>query len=636
MTKYIFQTSYLNVIFSILFLQSLLIFASNNNNNREIYIVHLKSSPNDSNFENLNKWHHSFLDLNESFTNCLFLSQCSLWEKSNYGKGMIIGVVDTGITPDHPSFHDEEMPPPPARWKGKCEFYSRSSCNNKLIGARYFHESGNGTPLDENGHGTHTSSVADGNFVNGANVLAIANGTASGMAPLAHVAMYKVYAAIEDGVDALSISICSKFNQFWSGVIAEGGFTAMQKGILVSCSAGNTGPLPGTVNNRDPWLLTVGASTTDRKLRATVRLGDGKEIYGESGFQPKDFSETMLPLIRNVSDAFCSAESLENIDVKGKIVLCVSDGNTSRIGKAHYVKNAGGAGMILVNDELQGFTVSAEPHVVPAAHVSYTDGPKIISYMNSTSNPLATFFFRGTIFEDDFAREVASFSGRGPNRASPGILKPDIIAPGVNILVAWPTKSTFNIVSGTSMSCPHVSGIATLVKSTHPDWSPAAIKSAIMTTADRDENNDLFATGAGHVNPSSASDPGLIYDIKPEDYVQYLCGLKYPNKAAYMSILRKVKCLSKIAEAELNYPSFSIGPGLEAQTYTRTVTNVGEAVSYYVVEIVPPQGVDVIKKTYQVTFSRGSSSSTTKFVQGYLRWTSSKHFVRSPIVVTCK
>ncbi|WMV36891.1 hypothetical protein MTR67_030276, partial [Solanum verrucosum] len=389
-------------------------------------------------------------------------SSGSLWEKSNYGKGMIIGVVDTGIMPDHPSFHDEGMPPPPARWKGKCEFYSRSSCNNKLIGARYFHES-------------------------------------AGMAPLAHVAMYKVCssigcpetdvlaaidAAIKDGVDVLSISISSK------------------------C-----------------------ASTTDRKLRATVRLGDGKEIYGESGFQPKDYSETMLPLdVRNVSDAFCSAESLENIDVKGKIVLCVSDGNTSRIGKGHYVKNAGGAGMILVNDELHGFTVSAEPHVVPAAHVSYTDGLKIISYMNSTSNPLATFLFRGTIFEDDFAREVASFSGRGPNRASPGILKPDIVAPGVNILAAWPTKSTLNIASGTSMSCPH-------------------------------EKSDLFATGAGHVNPSRASDPGLIYDIKHEDYVQYLCGLKYPNKAAYMSILRKVNCLSKIAEAELNYPLFSTGLG---------------------------------------------------------------------------
>ncbi|KAG5594360.1 hypothetical protein H5410_035592 [Solanum commersonii] len=506
-------------------------------------------------------------------TNFLGLQQSkgssdSLWEKSNYGKGMIIGVVDTGITPDHPSFHDEGMPPPPARWKVKYEFYSRSSCNNKLIGARYFHESGNGTPLDENDHGTHTLSIAAGNFVNGANVLGLANGTASGMA---HVAMYKVCssigcpetdvlaaidAAIEDGVDVLSISISSKFNQFWSGVIAEGGFTAMQKGILVSCSAGNTGPLPGTVYNRDPWLFTVGASTTDRKLRATVRLGDGKEIYGESGFQPKDFSETMLPLIRNVSDAFCSAESLENIDVKGK-----------------------------------------------TADVSYTDGLKIISYMNSTSNPLATFLFRGTIFEDDFAREVASFSGRGPNRASPGILKPDIVAPGVNILAAWPTKSTFNIASGTSMSCPHVSGIATLVKSTHPDWSPAAIKSAIMMTADLDEKSDLFATGAGHVNPSRASDPGLIYDIKPEDYVQYLCGLKYPNKAAYMSILRKVNCSSKIAEAELNYPSFSIGLGLEAQTYTRTVTNVGEAVSSYVVEIVPPQGVDVIVDPPLLNFS---------------------------------
>ncbi|KAK6797349.1 hypothetical protein RDI58_005051 [Solanum bulbocastanum] len=530
-------------VVSIFFLQSLVIFASHENN-KEIYIVHLDlpdESPFFSNFEDLHDWHHSFLPSNTDnssssrmvysyrnvlngfaamltpeevtslqdkegiisvrprqlldaqtthSTNFLGLHQnLGFWEKSNYGKGMIIGVLDSGIMPDHPFFHDEGVAPPPARWKGKCEF-NFTVCNNKLIGARCFHEFGNGTPLDENGQGTHTSSTAAGNFVDGTNFLGLANGTAS-------------------------------------EVVALGGFTAMQKGILVSCSAGNAGPIPGSVFNGAPWLLTVGASTTDRKLRATIRLGDGKEIDGESVYQPKDISKTPLPLIfpgTNISDptaAFCNAESLKNIDVKGKVVLGISGGKITRIGKGSFVKDAGGAGMIFMNSEPLGFTILADPHVLPAAH--------------------------GTIFGDDHAPVVAGFSGRGPNLASPGILKPDIIGPGVNILAEWPKsienntdmKSTFNLLSSTSMSCPHVSGIATLVKSAHPDWSPAAIKSAIMTTTDlvnlggkpiEDERGapaDFFATGAGHVNPLRASDPGLIYDIQPEDYVPYLCGLNY-------------------------------------------------------------------------------------------------------------
>ncbi|XP_059294706.1 subtilisin-like protease 4 [Lycium ferocissimum] len=732
---------YLSVV-SIFFLQPLVIFASHENN-KDIYIVHLESPDQAqifSNFEDLHNWHHSFLPSNTDnsssshivysyrnvlngfaarlnpeevatlkdkegiisvrprqffhaqtthSTNFLGLHQNSgFWEKSNYGKGIIIGILDSGITPDHPSFHDEGVPPPPAKWKGKCEF-NFSACNNKLIGARYFHEFGNGMPLDENGHGTHTL-ARTGNFVNGANFLGMANGTASGTAPLAHVAMYKVCnatltcsesdmlaaidVAIEDGVDVISISIGKNSTNFWSDVVALSAFTAMRKGILVSCAAGNAGPLPGSVVNGAPWLLTVGASTTDRKLRATIRLGDGKEIDGESAFQPKDFSEMMLTLIfpgTNISDwtaALCSAESLKNINVKGKIVLCMSGGKITRTDKGHFVKDAGGAGMILMNGESQGFTILADPHVLPAAHVSYADGLKIGSYINSTLNHLATFLFKGTVIGDDHAPAVAGFSSRGPNLASPGILKPDIIGPGVNILAAWPisiennmdTKSTFNISSGTSMACPHVSGIATLVKSAHPDWSPAAIKSAIMTTTDlvncgdkpiEDERGvpaDYFATGAGHVNPLRATNPGLIYDIQPEDYVPYLCSLNYSNREVSMIVLRKVNCSSKIPEAELNYPSFSIGLGLEAQTYTRTATNVGEAVSSYTVQIVPPQGVDVKvdppilnfseldqKKTYQVTFSRSTTSTiNATLVQGYLRWTSSKHFVRSPIIVT--
>lgn len=609
-----------------------------------------------------------------------------LWKDSSYGKGVVIGVLDTGILPDHPSFNDEGMPPPPAKWKGKCEF-NFTACNNKIIGARYF-QNGNGTPLDSDGHGTHTASTAAGNFVKGANVFGSANGTAVGVAPLAHLAIYKVCitrcsesdilaamdTAIDDGVDVLSLSLGGSSKPFYDDNIALGAFSAMEKGIFVSCSAGNSGPFNFSLSNEAPWILTVGASTIDRKLRAVAVLGNNEELEGESAFQPKDFPSMQLPIVYpglNISDfraAYCTPSSLNNTDVKGKIVLCEIGGGTTRIAKGQAVKNAGGIAMILLNIERQGFSTAADSHVLPATNVNYEGTQKIIAYINSTSTPTATIVFKGTVIGDKSAPMVASFSSRGPSRESPGILKPDIIGPGVNILAAWPisvennsnTKSTFNIISGTSMSCPHLSGIVALLKSTHPDWSPAAIKSAIMTSADivnlsdtliEDERlvpANIFATGAGHVNPSKANDPGLIYDIEPRDYIPYLCGLNYTNRHISVILQRKVNCSveSSILEGQLNYPSFSIMFGSSSQTYTRTMTNVGEANATYTVNIVPPQGVSVTVKpptlnfsdlnqklTYEVTFRRLDTASNTTNSHGYLLWKSSKHSVRSPVAV---
>lgn len=281
------------------------------------------------------------------------------------------------------------------------------------------------------------------------------------------------------------------------------------------------------------------------------------------------------------------------------------------------------------------------------------------------------FSFQGTVIGERTAPAVTSFSSRGPSLASPGILKPDIIGPGVSILAAWPvsvenktnTKSTFNMISGTSMSCPHLSGIAALVRSAHPDWSPAAIKSAIMTTADTvnlggqpiiDERlvpASILATGAGHVNPPRANDPGLVYDIQPDDYIPYLCGLGYTDREVGYILQRQVKCseVGSIAEAQLNYPSFSIVYGLNpaSQTYTRKLTNVGAPNSSYTAFIDPPPGVDVtvspktivfnkVKQTatYSMTFTqkKGGNSGDPN-IQGYLRWVSNQYSVRSPILV---
>ncbi|KAJ4712912.1 Subtilisin-like protease [Melia azedarach] len=618
-------------------------------------------------------------------------AETGFWKESNFGKGVIIGILDGGILPDHPSFNDEGLPPPPAKWKGRCEF-SASACNNKLIGARTLHLEGKGAeqPNDIDGHGTHVAGTAAGRFVKPADALGNAKGTAVGMAPYAHLAIYKVCfggdvdctesdllagidAAVEDGVDILSLSIGGDSVQFFQDSIAVGSFAAIQKGIFVSCAGGNSGPLNSTMSNEAPWILTVGASTIDRSIVATAKLGNGVEFEGESLFQPKDFPPILLPLVyagKNGKSAsgLCANGSLNGVDVNGKIVLCERGGGIGRIAKGIEVKNAGGAAMILMNDELDAFSIDADPHVLPATHVSHDAGLKIKSYINSTATPMAAILFKGTVIGNSLAPAVASFSSRGPNLASPGILKPDIIGPGVSILAAWPfpldnntnSKSNFNIMSGTSMACPHLSGIAALLKSSHPSWSPAAIKSAIMTTADilniggkpivdqTLQPADIFATGAGHVNPSRANAPGLVYDIQPDDYIPYLCGLGYSDEEVGILAHRPVMCshLGSIPEGQLNYPSFSVTLG-KPQTFTRTVTNVGLANSTYFVTVVAPQGVDVSVKpsklyfsnvnqeaTYTVTFTRtGSGHVIGEFAQGYLNWISTKYSVRSPISV---
>ncbi|KOM32657.1 hypothetical protein LR48_Vigan01g221300 [Vigna angularis] len=619
--------------------------------------------------------------------------QMGLWKESNFGKGVIVGVLDSGITLNHPSFSDAGMPPPPPKWRGRCEL-NGTACNNKLIGARSFNLASGTTketvtPIDEDGHGTHTASTAAGAFVDNAEVLGNAKGTAAGIAPHAHLAIYRVCfgedcpessvlaaldAAVEDGVDVISISLgLNEPPPFFNDSTAIGTFAAMQKGIFVSCSAGNSGPVHGSLVNGAPWILTVGASNIDRSIVATAKLGNGQEFDGESVFQPSDFSPTPLFLTyagKNGKQqaALCANGSLNDVDFRGKVVLCERGGGIGRIAKGEEVKRAGGTAMILMNDERNGFSLSADVHVLPATHVSYDAGLKIKAYINSTETPTATILFKGTVIGNSLSPAVSSFSSRGPNLPSPGILKPDIIGPGVNILAAWPfplnnstdSKSTFNIMSGTSMSCPHLSGVAALLKSSHPDWSPAAIKSAIMTSADIinlekklivDETlhtADVFAAGSGHVSPSRANDPGLVYDITPDDYIPYLCGLGYSDTEVGIIAHKTIKCseTSSILEGELNYPSFSVVLG-SPKTFTRTVTNVGEANSCYVVHVTAPEGVNVKvqpnilnfseanqKQKYSVSFSRiDSGNETAEYAQGFLQWVSVKHTVRSPILV---
>ncbi|MQM23678.1 hypothetical protein Taro_056745 [Colocasia esculenta] len=303
-----------------------------------------------------------------------------------------------------------------------------------------------------------------------------------------------------------------------------------------------------------------------------------------------------------------------------------------------------------------------------------TTPPLLPVLTKSSSNPRASVSFEGTKLGSASSRPspaVASFSSRGPSLTNAVVLKPDVIGPGVNILAAWPflvgpptgqpiTKlDFFNIISGTSMSAPHLSGVGALLKGAHPDWSPAAIRSAIMTTSYargndgepiRDEwleKATIFAMGAGHVNVTGAVDPGLVYDLSTSDYVAYICGLGYTDKEVAAIVGQQGACstVKSIPAAQLNYPSISVDL-LTSPTVSvnRTVTNVGAAGETYKVEVEEPAGVTVsvnpqtlrfsaVKEKQSFTVTVTKHGSATGLFEGSLRWVSAKHAVRSPIGV---
>ncbi|CAL9068045.1 unnamed protein product, partial [Musa banksii] len=439
-------------------------------------------------------------------------------------------------------------------------------------------------------------------------------------------------------------------------LLAIGAFGAVKKGIFVSCAAGNSGPGERTVANEAPWLLTVAASTVDRSQRATVKLGDGQKFNGESLDQYPTSGGSLLTLFHMYTDPYC--KSLNTSQVEGKVVACLVYRTPNYT--ATLVKAAGGVGVILISTEIEGYTILDNRCNFPAAIVSNEDGDRITSYATLATKPTVSITYDGTIIGSSPAPVVASFSSRGPSINVPGILKPDVSGPGVNILAAWPSdvvggdgrmgRMTFNFESGTSMATPHLSGVAALLKSLHPGWSPAAIKSAIITTSD-DKDGDgnqimdqqhttagFFAMGAGHVNPSKAADPGLVYDLGIDDYIAYVCG-KFGNKGV-RDIVRDttVDCgkINNITESELNYPSIVVAPmNGTAATVKRTVTNVGQAKSSYTVEVEVPETVSVTvrppslsfsevnqKMSFLVTAKWTTAGLPTRNAEGNLKWVS--------------
>ncbi|KAI4383439.1 hypothetical protein MLD38_009275 [Melastoma candidum] len=640
-------------------------------------------------------------------------SAASEFPYSGSSSDVVIGVLDTGCWPESKSFDDKGMDPVSSSWKGKCDAgtnFSLSSCNKKLIGARFFssgYEAAMGpvdeskeskSPRDDDGHGTHTSSTAAGSIVEGASLKGYASGSARGMANWARVAVYKVCwlggcfssdilkameTAVEDGVQILSLSLGGGISDLYRDNVAIGALAATEKGILVSCSAGNAGPNQFSLSNVAPWITTVGAGTLDRDFPAVATLGNGMNFTGVSLSSGSKLPSTLLPFVYagNVSNStsgnLCMMGTLLPEKVAGKIVLC-DRGVNARVQKGLVVKQAGGVGMVLANSPTNGAELVADAHVLPATAVTEKSGDAIKSYLFSEENPTATISFGETKVGIQPSPVVAAFSSRGPNGLVPELLKPDLIAPGVNILAAWsgavgPTglsadtrRVEFNIISGTSMSCPHVSGLAGLLKAAHPDWSPAAIRSALMTTAyvtykDGSPLLDLatgkastaFDHGAGHVDPVSALNPGLVYDLAMDNYLEFLCALNYTPSQISLVARQNYTCdvSKKYSLYDLNYPSFSasidtLAMGNQSSTlvkYSRTLTNVGPSGTYNakatsgssaVKVTVDPETITFAspyeKKSFTVTVTAGAMAAGS-MAFGRLEWSDGKHVVGSPM-----
>lgn len=627
-----------------------------------------------------------FLNLNSNY---------GAWPTSNYGKDVIIGVVDTGVWPESKSYSDEGLGEVPSRWKGECtegtEFNS-SMCNRKLIGARFFNKglisnipnitiTMNST-RDSEGHGTHTSSTAAGSFVEGVSSFGYANGTAKGMAPMARVAMYKalweeedayssdVIAAIDqaiaDGVDVISLSFGIDGVPLYEDPVAIATFAAMEKGIFVATSAGNEGPQFGILHNGIPWVLTVSAGTIDREFNGIVTLSNGVTIFGSTLYSSNS-SLCEAPLV--FMNTCNSTKDLKEVGFK--IVVCVAT-DDSVFGQVDNVNNGIVAGGIFIsNSSLIHYLLESS---FPAVFINPKDGQSILNYIKMSSNPRASLQFQKTRVGrriNEPAPRVADYSSRGPSPSCPSVLKPDIMAPGTLVLAAWP-YSGYILLSGTSMSCPHMAGIGALLKGVHPEWSSAAIRSALMTTADAVDNSDSFikdigdnyqpasplAMGSGHVNPNKAMDPGLIYDTNAEDYVNLLCSMNYTSKQI-QTITRRSSTsynCSKNPSLDINYPSFiaffnvndSSSDTKVVQEFKRTVTNVGNGAFTYTANLTPMDGVQVTVTPETLVFKEKYEKQSFKVsLEGpkmmkqvvshcSLSWVEvgGKYVVRSPIVAT--
>ncbi|WP_421913713.1 S8 family serine peptidase [Paenarthrobacter ureafaciens] len=557
--------------------------------------------------------------------------------------------------------------------------YDGSACNSKVLSTHYFADAFLDTvppenrapeelisPVDVDSHGTHTASTAAGNANVEATVDGRSFGVTSGIAPAAKLSIYKVCwedtdpstggcygsasvdaieQAILDGVDVLNYSISGSATST-TDPVSLAFLSAASAGIFVATSAGNSGPTPSTVNHGAPWLTTVAATSFSQELQGTVEFSDGSKFRGAS-IMNKEVTGAGVVLSTDAASgngdaALCAPNSLDPAKVAEKVVVC-DRGVVDRTAKSAEVLRAGGVGMILVN--LTASSLDTDKHAVPTVHVNPPATATIKEKVAANPAITVSLLNRDTTgLPAEAQPQIAGFSSRGPLLATDSdLLKPDVSAPGVAILAGVSPIGTggdnFGFLSGTSMASPHVAGFGALVLSKNPTWSPAAVKSAMMTTAGQVKlangtpNTDVFATGAGQVDPAKVLSPGLVYDNTTEDYLKFVQGT---------GMDLGIPGLGTTQARDMNVPSFALGNLAGKIEVTRTVTALTPGLYRATVNV---PGVDVKvtpsvlnfsrageKRTFKVRFEN-KNAELGKFAMGSLSWQGAKQTVTSPIAV---
>ena len=580
-----------------------------------------------------------------------------LWQRlggpDHAGEDVVVGVIDTGIYPDHPSFADQPIGPdgtpryigspygpPPSDWRGICqegEQFPATSCNNKLIGARFFVD-GYGaanvaaedflSPRDADGHGSGVASVAAGNY--GVDPSYLGNdlglGVISGIAPRARIAAYKalwavpafggggfvsdsdlaaaIDTAVADGVDVLNISVGGALEPPFSFTDASTLRTAaslallraFDAGVLAVLAAGNSGPDPGTVEEPGvaPWVISAGASAlpTTYTAVATVTGGPGGPVVTARGISPTP-ALPAAPLIEGTAAALagadpqqaerCAAGTLDPALVKGKVVLCRPANIVIASATLFQLEAAGGIFYIQGLD----FRYSAEDVWLPSVVVSAADAAAIRQLLATNPNPTAAFT-AGTLTPTTTGDIVAISSARGPAIGTPSVLKPDLLAPGADIIMAHspdvPTEDPalfdftkpglFRPLTGTSFSVSNTVGAAALLMDLRPDLGPSEVKSALMTSAQPNILDDdpvspsvpagVLDIGAGRIDPNRAADAGLVLTETAARFQDFLA-IQDPARDPAQPTLDAT---------DLNLPSIDFDPLIGPRSTSRTFTSI--------------------------------------------------------------
>ena len=554
------------------------------------------------------------------------------------GAGIIVGVLDSGSWPEHPSYADPgDLPAPRPTLDGApraCNFGDNPLtpaadpfvCNSKLIGGRPFIATYNAvfggevfptSARDSNGHGTHTSTTAAGGPVADANPLGISRGPIHGIAPAAAVSVYKVCGArgcfpadsvaavaraILDDVDVINFSISGGTEPFADSV--ELAFLdAYAAGVFVATSAGNEGPGAGTVNHLGPWVSSAAASTQEREFTSTVTLAGAVGATATlTGATVTAGIASPLPVVLGsappYNNAGCEAPAPPGL-FTGKIVVCMR--GPGRIARGFNVFTGGAAGMLLANP-VQSETLT-DNHFLPTVHLEKPEADSLLAFV--AANTTTTASFTTGAASAGQADVVVGFSSRGPGG---DFLKPDIAAPGAQILAGntpvpeavsgGPPGNLYQAIAGTSMASPHVAGAAALLMDLHPDWTPGQVRSALNTTAttdmtktDRVTPADAFDMGSGRLRVDRAANPGLTFDTPAADFAAIGAG-------ALPAIDANI--------ASVNSPAM---PG--SVTTTRTATNVTSGIVRYRATPTAPAGATITVSPRNIVLDPGDSVDLT-------------------------